>query len=81
MLTWERAAAPLIAFCQRPQRAADKASGEALGNPLYLRQQAEALREAHQQTQQAQDEAARWRELVGRYERGRFMRMMRWLKR
>ncbi|NJM40837.1 MAG: hypothetical protein HC853_08725 [Anaerolineae bacterium] len=45
-LTWERAAASLIAFCQNPQRAADRATGEALGNPLYLHRQAEALREA-----------------------------------
>lgn len=26
-LTWERAAAPLVAFCQHPQRAADKVAG------------------------------------------------------
>ena len=79
-LTWERAAAPLIAFCQDPQRAADRVAGEVLGNPLYAQQQAVALREAHQQTQHAQAEAARWRELVGRYERGKFMRVMRWIK-
>ena len=78
-LTWERAAAPLIAFCQNPHRAADRATGEALGNPLVV-QQGAALREAHQHTQQAQAEAARWHDLVRRYERGKFMRVMRWIK-
>jgi hypothetical protein len=78
-LTWERAAAPLIAFCQNPQRAADRASSEMLGNPLYM-QAVQALRGANQQAQQAQAETTHWRELVGRYERGKFMRLMKWLK-
>jgi glycosyltransferase involved in cell wall biosynthesis len=78
-LTWERVAAPLIAFCQNPQRAADRASSEMLGNPLYM-QAVQALRGANQQAQQAQAETTHWRELVGRYERGKFMRLMKWLK-
>lgn len=36
-LTWERAAAPLISFCQRPQRAVDKQGlTSKLGNPAYV---------------------------------------------
>jgi len=36
-LTWERAAAPLINFCQRPQRAVDKQGlTSKLGNPAYV---------------------------------------------
>lgn len=33
-LTWERCAAPLVAFCQQPRRAADRLAGYDVGAPL-----------------------------------------------
>ncbi|MBM3128954.1 MAG: glycosyltransferase family 4 protein [Chloroflexi bacterium] len=39
VLTWERAARPLVEFCRAPRRAADKvAVGARLGNPFYVEQ-------------------------------------------
>lgn len=68
-LTWERAARPLIEFCRHPRRAPDRvALGDRVGNPYYM----------SQMTRYA-EEIARLRALVEGYERGRFIRLMRWL--
>lgn len=70
-LTWERAAQPLLEFCRNPRRAPDKvALGNRLGSPFYMNEIAR-LRE----------ENASLRSLVAGYERGRFIRLMRWLHR
>lgn len=72
-LTWSRAAAPLIAFCQAPRRAPDRADW--LPQPVNLEP---ALA-------QAQADAAYWRDLAERYAQGRIMRMLhtmdRWARR
>lgn len=66
-LTWENVLAPLIRFCQAPQRAPDRVTQQSSpGNPYYLHRQAEF---------------ERLQRLVQAYERGRFMRLMKWLKR
>jgi hypothetical protein len=71
ILTWERSAQPLIDFCRHPHQAADKmALGESLGNPFYLAKQ-----------RQIAEQSKHWRELVHQYERGYFIRFMRWLDR
>jgi glycosyltransferase involved in cell wall biosynthesis len=62
-LTWERAAQPLLAFCQNPQPAADKTHGCA---------------QVSDQEQPA-EELAGLRALVRAYESGRFIRFARWL--
>ena len=62
-LTWERAAQPLLAFCQNPQPAADKTHGCA---------------QVSDQEQPA-EELAGLRALVRAYESGRFIRFTRWL--
>jgi len=68
-LTWERAAQPLVEFCRHPRQAPDKrALGERLENPLYLEEMA-----------RYKDEVARLQALVEGYERGRFIRLMKWL--
>jgi hypothetical protein len=64
-LTWERAVAPLAAFCRAPRHAPDRKSW------LPDSDQVEKL----------QAEVAHWRTLVTRYEQGRFMRAMRGLDR
>ena len=67
-LNWERAAAPLVAFCRAPHRAPDRKGW--LPDP--------------NQVERLQAEVDQWRALVSRYEQGRFMRAMRglnWLKR
>ena len=69
-LTWEKAAAPLVEFCRHPQRAADKVAGYALPDP--------AAYEQRLATQGA--ELERLRALVQGYERGRFIRAMKWFK-
>jgi glycosyltransferase involved in cell wall biosynthesis len=67
-LTWEKAAQPLIEFCRAPHYAADRMKGE-VGNPFY-RDQIEQLRNLLEEYQN----------LVRGYERGRFIRFMKWLK-
>ena len=63
VLTWERAARPLMAFCRQPRLAADRvALGKAIGNPFYNNQVKEL------------------RSLVGGYEQGRFIRLMRFIR-
>jgi glycosyltransferase involved in cell wall biosynthesis len=70
-LTWERAAQPLVAFCQRPRRAPDKlAMGDDLGDPFYVEERRRLM-----------EERDRWRRLARGYEKGRFIRAMRWLDR
>ncbi len=69
-LTWERAAAPLVAFCQAPGRAPDRPDGAAAGAPYY--------------TQRAAEDAARIVELealVDGYANGRIMRTLDGLNR
>lgn len=72
--TWERVAQPLIEYCLHPWRAADK---EALdgqtGPPFYLEEQ---RRRAEQRDILIRDRDL-WKNLVARYEQGRFMRFMR----
>ncbi len=66
-LSWERAAAPLVAFCRQPQRAADKRiQPPVTGNPYYA---------------QFQTERDRLRTVVQGYEQGRVMRLLNWLNR
>ena len=59
-LNWERAVAPLLNFCRSPRRAPDRAAW--LADPY--------------QVEKLQAETAHWRDLVARYEQGRFMRLM-----
>ncbi|MFN8491950.1 MAG: glycosyltransferase family 4 protein [Caldilineaceae bacterium] len=64
-LTWERAAQPLLRFCQQPHRAADREKyGAQLGNPYYA---------------DLQDQVKTLKSVVKAYESGRFIRTMRWL--
>jgi glycosyltransferase involved in cell wall biosynthesis len=65
--TWEQAALPLIAFCERAAGSSPDRAGR--GNPAHLIALAglRAERESLQKTVRA-------------YEQGRFMRFMRWLK-
>jgi len=70
-LTWERVAQPLVEFCRHPRRAPDRvALGDHVDNPYYMGQMASCA-----------EEIARLRALVEGYERGRFIRLMRWLHR
>lgn len=70
-LTWERAADPLIAFCRNPYRAADRGARH---RPLWNADEREKLW-ADQHT-----ELEKLRSLVQGYERGRFIRFMKWLR-
>jgi len=75
-LAWEKAAAPLVGFCQHPRCAPDKAYG--LQCPPAMQEcdtEADALRTL---VAQRDAEIARLRELVAGYEQGRFIRLMRW---
>jgi len=68
-LTWEQAARPLIEFCRHPRRAPDKVVLEnRIGNPYYL-----------DEITRLTSEVMHLRALVEGYERGRFIRLMRWL--
>jgi glycosyltransferase involved in cell wall biosynthesis len=69
--SWEQSAQPLVRFCLNPRHAADRrvAGGDWRENKPVL-----------EQMMQQQREIARLRELLGGYERGRFMRFMKWLR-
>jgi glycosyltransferase involved in cell wall biosynthesis len=69
-LTWERAAAPLIAYCRQPWRAADRQPGPP---PVPAWRSAAEWRQLEQ-------ERDHWRNLAQAYERGRFIRLMSWVK-
>lgn len=72
-LTWERVAASLVEFCRAPYYAADK-------NSLSIGEEdtRAALLETQLRPQSA--ESARLQALVDGYERGRFIRLMKWLR-
>lgn len=72
-LTWEKAAAPLVTFCRHPRCAPDRADDVPLPP---LSRELDALRAT---IAQRDAETAHLRELVAGYERGRFIRLMRWL--
>lgn len=74
--TWTRAAEPLLAFCRAPRIAPDKAAGLRRAYPFFIHD-VESLRLDLETARRERDEA---RALVAAYERGRFIRLMRWLK-
>lgn len=82
-LTWERAARPLIAFCERPGRAPDRRGVDAVPEAGRIRSElsADESRELRQTLEEQAAEIAELRDLVSGYEDGRFMRLMRWLHR
>jgi glycosyltransferase involved in cell wall biosynthesis len=67
-LSWEQAAAPLLAYCQDPRRAPDK----------ELVAQARSEKTEWSQLAAQEEELARLRGLIAGYERGRFIRLMKW---
>ena len=74
LLTWEQAAAPLVRFCLNPQRAPDRPGYT--GAPYYQTQlatQAERIRALEERTQHLE-------QLVDGYARGKFIRLMKWLR-
>jgi len=72
-LTWERAAAPLVAFCRAPYRAADKGSSSIAEKETRI-----AMLETQLNLQHI--ELTRLQTVVDGYERGRFIRLMKWLR-
>lgn len=68
-LTWEQAAAPLLAFCRAPARAPDR--------DRRLPAQVDSAQADLDALAQAQTEVQYWRDLARRYANGRFMRTMR----
>jgi hypothetical protein len=69
-MSWENAARPLLEFCCTPGRAADKDPSNGHSAKLVDQQVNQALAERDA-------EIVRLRELVARYEQGRFIRLMR----
>jgi hypothetical protein len=83
-LTWEKAAAPLIEFCQRPRHASDRADGDQ-PSPAAWEAEPFAVQRglapgALGTSAAGQAEIARLQALVDGYERGRFIRLMKWLR-
>jgi glycosyltransferase involved in cell wall biosynthesis len=77
-LNWERAAAPLAAFCCAPRRAPDR-DGWLPDHQETARLQAETAN-LQAEVARLQTEVAQWRGLAERFEQGRFMRAMRGLR-
>jgi hypothetical protein len=65
--TWERACEPIARFCEKPQFAADRASGA----------QPPRVPSLPEDSSEYEKEIAQLRSLVNDYERGRFIRFMR----
>jgi glycosyltransferase involved in cell wall biosynthesis len=82
-LTWEQAAAPLVAFCRSPRRAPDRLNQQTPLEAAFAVKaaQAERLDYLEHAVVRAEADAAYWRELATRYEQGRFIRTMRGLDR
>lgn len=89
-LTWERAAQPLLTFCRTPRIAPDKLSDAIRGNPLFAQQMetlSTHLEVAQRKCAETQNQLSMYKReiteaqaLIAAYERGRFIRLMRWLK-
>ena len=93
-MTWERAAEPLIAFCGAPWRAADQrpSAEHVRGNtrqqpdlpkagrpPAVSLEDPDTLADVNQVLAERDAEITRLKELVAGYERGRFVRLMKWV--
>jgi glycosyltransferase involved in cell wall biosynthesis len=75
LLTWERAARPLVDFCRHPWRAPDReALGDRLGNPFYASEAARLRAQLHEYEQMRFVRLARW---LHPYRQ----RLRKWLKR
>jgi hypothetical protein len=85
LLSWERAARPLIDFCQQPRRAADRQfpfpSPASVAPPLPVAVKQTDAHNAEAEAQQLRQELAQLQELVQGYERGRVMRLIKWFDR
>jgi glycosyltransferase involved in cell wall biosynthesis len=68
-LTWEKAAAPLVAFCHHPRHAPDRLAREQPSGSLTTETLCEKVKEQEQ-------ELERLRALVAGYENGRFIQLM-----
>jgi glycosyltransferase involved in cell wall biosynthesis len=72
-MTWEKVTEPLVRFCAEPRLAPDRAAGVVGQELVGTLAQDRALAELEQEVQHLCD-------LLAGYERGRFMRLMRWIK-
>jgi glycosyltransferase involved in cell wall biosynthesis len=84
-LTWEKTAAPLVAFCRHPYRAPDRGesvqlSSAAWGRPELAAQPSTELETLRTAVAQRDAEIARLRKVIEGYEQGRFIRLMKWLR-
>lgn len=78
LFTWERACEPIARFCQNPALAPDRAAGSIPGSGVALPAPADLNDDEHQRELATREaEIERLRDLVARYEGGRFMRLMR----
>jgi glycosyltransferase involved in cell wall biosynthesis len=80
-LTWERAAGPLVSFCQSPHVAPDRVDdGESFSLSRFaVSQPTSEVRALQTTVAEQEEEIARLRERIAGYERGRFIRLMKWL--
>ena len=69
--SWERSARPLVHFCQNPRPAPDRSLPDGY----------QGLKQAMARIAQQDQEIGRLRGVIADYENGRFMRLMRWLRR
>ena len=81
-LSWETAANPLAAFCRNPRLAPDrvKEGRRAVSPGTVDHPQGAELRSLRTTIADQQAEIARLQERVSGYERGRFIRLMKWLQ-
>jgi len=76
-LTWERAARPLVEFCCAPRIAPDR--GDSQAGTVDVPPDGKSVK-LQEELERSEAEVARLRELVAGYERGRFVRLMKWLR-
>ncbi|NLE45503.1 MAG: glycosyltransferase family 4 protein [Chloroflexi bacterium] len=76
-LHWERVAEPLVRFCREPHRAADRVSG----GPTSVGAEGYGWSQLHREILAQEEQIEHLQALVAGYEKGRFIRLMKWLHR
>ncbi len=81
LLTWERACEPIARFCERPRFALDRMAGGTWWQSPAEQQLRSEIEDLRAEREQQRLEMERLQALVQGYERGRFIRFMRFLHR
>ena len=80
LFTWEHTCEPIVRFCQQPRFAPDRASHRVMLQVPAEEASSTRVSQLEEELERKQSEIEQLRALVQGYERGRFIRLMRWIK-